>query len=963
MKPALEDLMGNAFSGMTNGPRSLMAAITFYAQQDKVEIGEVEQQLLQRVPSNPNDVIRKLLNSQLKQWDWESSAPWTSGTKANTSERRQRIYELLQISGKLRTVLDEYVPHYEGLGNIVVDNPLTPKDWYTFEIRKNRDFYWKHLRSYLGKIRQIPAESLSSMDAATTTILERLADPAAHSPRGARGLIVGYVQSGKTTNFTGVIAKAIDAGYRLIIVLSGTTNLLRNQTQRRLDMDLVGVENILKGAEEYEVEHDYKVDQDWPAKFISHGKRPSLLGHTDITRLTGQQDFQSPLVGINPLEFEFEKKNKQVPLYVHENLDHAGARIVVVKKQRDRLVRLLRDLKAVGGAKCSEIPTLVIDDESDQASINTINPAKVTDNQTRSRINDLIVDILKRLPRAQYLGYTATPFANVFVSLKDPADIYPKDFILSLDPPAGYMGAREFHNFEATPTGRLSNEAVYIRGIPNPDKKSSDVDRLEEAIDAFVLTGALKKFRKKFEGSNSFKHHTMLVNQSQLKGHHKVTVQEIHTLWEKAAYDSPGQGMKRLRDLLENFRITWIDRGKVLGLKFPNDFEELKPALGAALTEMRRGDPVLMVNSAEGAEVPNFDAKEGVWKIIVGGAKLSRGYTIEGLTISYFRRSSKVQDTLMQMGRWFGFRKGYEDLVRLYVGTAEPIGKDKTLDLYKAFEAMCRDEEDFRAQLAMYVDGSGITPSVVPALVFNSHPKLRPTARNRMFNAEVTWAAFTYREPTTQSVSPSGRNDNSELFKQLFLKCGVQTAVVKSSGSPGRQFGIKWCKAPHKDVLRLLNNFSWEKTGSEIKAEIKYLGENECPVDSWIVLAPQVREKIDVDPWSVGDEVFRCVERTRLPNRFNAFSSPEHRNFAKWLVGGTAEKFDSPKLKQNTRTGVLLLYPTQEMKDTKKAKKAKPGLPVMGFALVLPADSSQLKRVVFTLRKKSDPNAVVVNVS
>src|SRR5262249_22258646 len=149
--------------------------------------------------------------------------------------------------------------------------------------------------------------------------------------------------------------------------------------------------------------------------------------------------------------------------------------------------------------------------------------------------------------------------------------------------------------------------------------------------------------------------------------------------------------------------------------------------LGAALDDIRRGpSPVLMVNSAEGAEAPDFDGKVGVWKIIVGGAKLSRGYTIEGLTISYFRRRSAMQDTLMQMGRWFGYRSGYTDLVRLYIGRAETMGKE-TIDLHQAFEAMCRDEEDFRTQLAMYEGKGGITPKEVPALVFNSHPRLRPT--------------------------------------------------------------------------------------------------------------------------------------------------------------------------------------------------------------------------------------------
>jgi hypothetical protein len=146
-------------------------------------------------------------------------------------------------------------------------------------------------------------------------IVERLADPAGSKIYEARGLVVGYVQNGKTTNFTAVIAKAIDAGYRLIIVLSGTTNLLRNQTQRRLDMELVGIENILRGASEQEVDHDYVEDEAWPAKFISYGNQPSLSGHVDIHRLTSQEDFKSRDAGLNPLEFEFEKRDRHRPLH------------------------------------------------------------------------------------------------------------------------------------------------------------------------------------------------------------------------------------------------------------------------------------------------------------------------------------------------------------------------------------------------------------------------------------------------------------------------------------------------------------------------------------------------------------------------------------------------------------------------------------------------------------------------
>lgn len=959
MTAKLEQVLRNAFGGMEQGPMPLKSALVFYAKQSSGRADHSEATLATRVGIGPNDTVRRAFNDQLKQWDWEGAPAWAGGTFPNTSERRGRIYELLRIGQPLRAALDKCVPPYQGLGNVIVSTARSDdEDWYTLDLQQSRNFYWKRLKKFLKEVRGI-GDSINSLESATTSIVERLEDPTAAKPKAVRGLIVGYVQSGKTTNFTGVIAKAIDAGYRLIIVLSGTTNLLRNQTQRRIDMDLVGVENILRGANEDEVQHDYKTDSDWPKRFISYGCRPSLRGNVDIIRLTGQQDFQAPDAGLNPLEFEFEKKDKLRPLFDRENLDHAGARIVIVKKQKQRLSNLLEELTAVGRERCAEIPTLVIDDESDQASVNTVNPRAVSD-KTRKPINDCIVRMLEKLPRAQYLGYTATPFANVFIDPDDAKDLYPRDFIVSLDRPDDYMGAREFVDLAPPPPGRLSNEKALVRSVPRLDgdpRKSTDEDRWIEAIDAFVLTGALKKYRAQV-GSYQFKHHTMLVHQSPRKAHHADTVKRLTKLWRKAEYDCPGSSMDRLKVLLEDCRRVWKDRGEAEGLPFPKSFNELKPALGAALTEIRRAEPVIMVNSAEGAQVPDFDAKEGVWKIIVGGAKLSRGYTIEGLTISYFRRAAKLQDTLMQMGRWCGYRRGYHDLVRLYIGRSEPDGKTKTFDLYKAFEVMSRDEEDFRAQLAMYAKGSGITPKIVPALVFNSHPQLKPTARGRMFNAEITWAGFVYREPTSQAVDVTGANRNLKAFDKLLRsrKSSRSAVSVAMEDSKKREFTVKWWVAPNRDVVSLLGRIAWDKCGSGIDAELAYLKKDSAPVDSWIVVAPELGSQAKGGHVTIGGEELSCILRARFETRFGVFTSPEHVKFAKWLVGETKD-VRCRDLKPRERTGVLLVYPTR-IKTA--ATKEKAGTPAMGFALVLP-ETPDYRRIAFRVQSKANPDAVVVD--
>jgi hypothetical protein len=487
---ALYDLYAAALDAMkTGGPGPLGARIDFEAKMQKAEHLAAESVLIEHVGgAQIGDHVLRRLRLTLATWDAESGASWTQNTQPLTEPRRERIYELLSLSEEMRACFDAAMP-------VAVDEAVVISDefkpWLSRVMAERESFYWNDYCDYLVE-RGWKEDSIAALGLNTRRVVERLSDPEREDAYQAKGLVVGYVQSGKTANFTGVAARAIDAGYRLIIVLTGTTDLLRGQTQRRLDKELVGYENLMRGVDVDDAEAldtvDYHADPDWD-RFVRHGALPSTLGFADVIRLTTHAfDYKSLLQGITSLEFD--RIDPALPLNAPVNLHRVPARLAVVKKNKSVLTKLVRDLKRIT-TKLAEVPALIIDDESDQASINTSNPAKWEKGKTeRTAINRLISELLALLPRAQYVGYTATPFANVFVDPSDAVDIFPRDFILSLDRPAGYMGAREFHDLDEWPedeerTVADSNEMAYVRSVPEEDGHSA----LREALDMFILTG------------------------------------------------------------------------------------------------------------------------------------------------------------------------------------------------------------------------------------------------------------------------------------------------------------------------------------------------------------------------------------------------------------------------------------------------------------------------------------------
>lgn len=954
----------SALGGMqANRPKNLQRALEYQAEDEGAETEslatEADFQHALR-SSHSTDQLVELWRKQLTQWDYAEGPTW-SPTEPRTEERRTAVFELLGLQEETRELLNSLVPVPRASGAVVISDDFTP--WYTPQSQQGRSWYWPAYRRLLAEGKGWPETAVAALDNASDRVVERLANPTDEAAYQSKGLVVGYVQSGKTANFTGVIAKAVDAGYRLVIVLGGTLNLLRAQTQRRLDMELVGRENILRGAAEYE--SDYADDPAWSkGKFLSHKGLPSTLGAFDIVRMTTRDnDYKSLLQGIVALEFE--KQEPALPLYHPQNLHRSSARLMVVKKNKSVLTKLVKDLNKIK-TPLSEIPVLIIDDESDEASVNTANPNKP--DAERTAINQKISELLRILPRAQYVGYTATPFANVFVDPSDSEDIFPKDFIVSLPRPDGYMGVQDFHDLDSVipyeeRTFANSNEKAHVRDVVLVDDE--DDTALQKAMDMFVLTAAMKLYREESGlGDRYFQHHTMLIHESVRTAAHRELLGRVTKLWWDSGYTG-ASGHQRLRKLFETDLLP-VSQVRANGHAVPASYDDLTRYIGAAATRIGGDDqPIIVVNGDKDIETGEADFdKRSIWKILIGGQKLARGFTVEGLTVTYYRRRTNNASTLMQMGRWFGFRKGYQDLVRLYLGREETVGT-KEIDLYEAFEAICRDEETFRRELQQYaelIDGRPqVTPAQVPPLVSQHLSWLKPTSPNKMFNAQLVnkRSPGQWEEPTAYPTSAPALRHNTGLWLPVLESLpSAPTTFEYTYSDSSHRFNALAGTLSADSFLSLVRRLTWG-AAAQFAPHLTYLteicGSSQPGVDDWVILAPQHsngNKRVSIGTSSRSFSWF-ARERRRGPV-FGAIRDPKHTATAFRIAGAVPSSGDAATEQYVAeRRGAVVLYPIiepQNRADAMSSGRIDPSKLVMAFSFVAPASArgNDGRVVVFT---------------
>lgn len=738
---------------------------------------------------------------------------------------------------------------------------------------------WSRHEAYLRSMPKWKPHQIASVAEESLRIISKTT-PVGRPEFQCRGLVVGYVQSGKTANFTAVAARAADVGYRLIIVLSGIHDSLRNQTQRRLDQELVGV------------------GVDW------------------ITLTDETTDFQEPSVA--------------------DGFASTGTVLIVAKKITPILKRLNQWFGKLEG-RLADVPVLLIDDEADQASINTRgnrrdpcidNETTPDDDTAPSLTNALIRDILRKIPRATYIAYTATPFANILI---DPdasdslvgEDLFPKDFVIQLPRPDGYTGTEELFGTSALGRDvlrpvdpadvnalkrkqRRKTEAVVARGPLDLPQSLAD------ALLTFALVGAIRLLR-----GQSGRPHTMLVHVSQLQQDQLLigaAIEEQIRNWFHHEEAEPGV-LRRM------FRSTLAGLGTVeLPVTEDTVLEEAVNNLARLV--------VVVLNSKTGEQL-EYDDKPGRQLVAVGGNRLSRGLTLEGLTIAYFLRTTTLADALLQMARWYGFRTGYDDLIRIW--TTEGIAQ--------WFVELALVEESLRDSITA-LNKAGRRPDEM-AIRMRAHSKLLLTSKNKS------------RMQTDNARSWSGENPQTILFplydRDLLNRNLDLASELLRQHSPTQDAygGAISHDLPAEDIALFLRRYEGHPNsiafqGPEIADWILERAEAGELVNWTVFVANPQRERQVI----LGGRRFGLVHRSLQSNEsIGILIDPRHEGID--LHGGpenyrAASGFNAKEMREErpAQQGLLLLYPLDP------APLRAPTQAVLGVALSLPRTTDGEQRFV-----------------
>jgi len=586
--------------------------------------------------------------------------------------------------------------------------------------------FWDRYRRYIEDAKLLPRQVVRRLDEATFDLLGKIENPKRPGTWRRYGLVVGQVQSGKTGNYIGLICKAADAGYKLIVILAGIDNGLRSQTQLRVDEGFLGFDT------QYQQRYDQK---DY---YIGVGSMPGALRLKagSFTTSAEKGDFRRAVAS-----------NMNIPVGDYP--------VVLVIKKHTKIMEYVRKWivevhgqPAPDGKKLvRDIPLLVIDDEADNASVNVA--AEDEDNPTK--VNGSIRRLLASFDKSSYIGYTATPFANIYMDpeadhAKYGDDLFPSHFIENLQAPSNYFGPERVFGLRADdpddddvqPLPVVRRVDDYSVWMPDGHKKdwvppTSIPGSLREAIAAFVLACAARQARGQVTD-----HKSMLIHVSRF-----VDVQD-------RVADQVGDHLQLLKDRIRygdgnaaegELRRLWDGDFAATSAVFPAD---AAPSISwgqvwAEVPSTVEKIHVKVLNGNSDDALQYYEhRKEGISVIAVGGTMLSRGLTLEGLAVSYYLRASKAYDTLLQMGRWFGYRPDYEDLCRLYTTRA----------LVRAYVEITAADAELRREFDVMA-ALGATPEEFGLKVRTSSAGLEITARNKMRRSQLVKVSYSSDIPET----------------------------------------------------------------------------------------------------------------------------------------------------------------------------------------------------------------------
>ena len=696
---------------------------------------------------------------------------------------------------------DDALPILQDLGLLTVDSKT-----YVFEsgyvpwlngARNDIDFkFYERYENYLLDKKKWSPKSVGTINNSSDIILDHMRNPKTKDTFICKGLVIGDIQSGKTANYSALINKALDVGYKLIIIFTGTTNDLRKQTQFRVDSEILG----------YETKED-----------ATHGKSK------------GVSEYGSKNLVVDCLTYDDTKGDFKGSKGVHSLTSSSTPVVAVVKKQTSVLANLYNFVSGMQ-ENCYtndklDIPVLIIDDESDLASVDTKDGETYED---ASAINRGIRKIIYKLNRCSYVAYTATPFANVFIDpyyqTPEGRDLYPEDFIICIPTPYNYCGVQQYFSLSSNPEDEGSRELCRIADDfsdffdmpPLRISKDTKVDKiaksLEDALINFIIAASIKKQRGIIE------HNSMLIHIASVKCPSttltELVKEKINDMYNAYKYDK--EEKNRYRQFWEeNIKNTSEFR---LGDLFDDKWENIEPFIAKTFGNLMLGGIKLL--NGDSADVINYSDLEPSDFIVIGGNKLSRGLTLEGLIISYFLRNSKQYDALLQMGRWFGYRDGWLDLCRIYT-TENTIQNFMDIGV-----ALC----EFRT-LIEDMNNNDKNPLNF-GLMVRTCPNLIPTARNKMKTVQRMFISYSGKQSQTTMFDPEAVNENFETTVN-FVDSLKNPKILKNNK-------VVFKNVEANDVINYLDKYN-EAPDYQGNANVKY----------WINYIKKSIDRGEMKDWSI----------------------------------------------------------------------------------------------------------------